>query len=337
MHNAVALAHGGGYLEIFINEFDPLPTIAKIDSLLREKGQHMSSKFLSNIELRTILSKSSPEERKALSMILSNNQEDNWSAEKIQYEICAMGGHSITNAFRGEGTSYLDILDDIISHLKIKDELPTYNNSVSGWFSLEDIDCKSSLVMSEEQCLIRGIKYAEIAEEKITLHILQKSYEQLAPSEKIEFDKKINEIAIQQGSDPTNKLIGAAGILALGNLGGFATYTFLTTAMSTLSFGALSFGAYTTATSALSVALGPVGWIGLGATALYAYGKPKYQKLIPAVTVVGAIRQRLEFEGQHTYLIKESKMSYFFGCVKNTVRMMIGFSLIGGVIYLINN
>ncbi len=62
--------------------------------------------------------------------------------------------------------------------------------------------------------------------------------------------------------------------------------------------GTLGFGAYTTATSALSVFLGPVGWIGLGAAAVYSYGKPKYKKLIPVVATIALIRQRLAYEAK---------------------------------------
>ena len=110
------------------------------------------------------------------------------------------------------------------------------------------------------------------------------------------FDKQINNIAQEFDSNATKNLVGATGLMVLGNLGGFATYTFLTTAMSTIAMGTLGFGAYTAATSLLSIMLGPVGWAGLGAAAILTMGKPDYQKLIPIVAIVGAIRQRVKYE-----------------------------------------
>ena len=121
------------------------------------------------------------------------------------------------------------------------------------------------------------------------------------PDERSEFDNQLNEVAKKFGADSTKKLAGGiAGLMALGNLGGFATYTLLTTTMSAISMGTLGFGAYTMATKALSVVLGPIGWAGLGVAAVYAYGKPKYQKLIPIVVTIFSIRQRLEFEKKLT-------------------------------------
>lgn len=118
----------------------------------------------------------------------------------------------------------------------------------------------------------------------------------MSEQDKLSFDAQINKIAKEFDSNITEKLTGTAGLMALGNLGGFATYTFLTTAMSTITMGTLGFGAYTAATTLLSIALGPVGWAGLGAATILALGKPDYQKLIPIVATIGAIRQRIKYE-----------------------------------------
>ena len=60
--------------------------------------------------------------------------------------------------------------------------------------------------------------------------------------------------------------------------------------------GTLGFGAYTAATTLLSFVLGPPGWAALGIATVFTVGKPDYQKLIPIVAIIGAIRQRLKYE-----------------------------------------
>ena len=108
--------------------------------------------------------------------------------------------------------------------------------------------------------------------------------------------KQVNLVASEITSNNTCNLAGATGLIVLGNMGGFATYTLLTTSMSAITMGSLGFGVYTAATSILSVILGPVGWVGLGTYAVYAYGAPDYQKLISVVATIGTIRQRIKYE-----------------------------------------
>ena len=81
--------------------------------------------------------------------------------------------------------------------------------------------------------------------------------------------------------------------MVVGNLGGFATYTLMSSVLSTISLGTLGFGAYTAVSSALSVILGPVGWVALGTAGVYALGKPELKKTIPLVAMIGMVRQRI--------------------------------------------
>ena len=106
----------------------------------------------------------------------------------------------------------------------------------------------------------------------------------------------MNQIARKYDNNINTYLTGGAGLIALGNLGGFATYTFLTTFLSTISMGSLGFGAYTVATSLLSVIMGPVGWASLGAIAILTLGSSNTKKLIPIVAIIGAMRQRVDYE-----------------------------------------
>jgi len=246
-------------------------------------------KFISNIELRELLENATYDEKLSITKILDKTKKEPFSAKELQKEICWEGGHGIVNIWRGEGTGYLDIVDEVADELKIK-YLPSYNLKVKYFEETEN------LRYTTEESRQKGIEYAEEAEEKIILKLLELVYEELPDDKKEEFDRQINIVATKFDSDITKNLAGTAGLLVLGNLGGFATYTFLTTALSTISMGTLGFGAYTAATSLLSIALGPVGWAGLGIAGVLALGKPEYEKLIPLVAIVGAIRQRIKYE-----------------------------------------
>lgn len=115
------------------------------------------------------------------------------------------------------------------------------------------------------------------------------------------FDNHLSQTIRQYDASSMGAITGTAGLMALANLGGFATYTFLTSMMSTLSFGTLGFGAYTAATSFLSVVIGPVGWAGLGLWAIFSLGKPDESKVVLIVATLGMIRQRILFESNQSF------------------------------------
>jgi uncharacterized protein YaaW (UPF0174 family) len=203
----------------------------------------MPHSFLSNGVLRELLSHATKNEKLLLTKLLDENQTISYSHEKIQEEICLCGGHGITNFFRGSGTGYIDILDDVAEKLNIENLTPYF--SLDSDLSLSHIDEISSLEIPRDEAIKRGIEYAKATEEKIILKILEKSYEDMSINERREFDSMVNDVAQKFGSDPTQKLAGTAGLIVLGKLGSFATYTFLTTTMSAISMGTLGFGVYT--------------------------------------------------------------------------------------------
>lgn len=110
------------------------------------------------------------------------------------------------------------------------------------------------------------------------------------------FNSNLSKTVNQYSSSSVGVITGTAGLITLANLGGFATYTFLTSFMSTVSFGTLGFGAYTAATSFLSVVIGPIGWAGLGLFTLFTLGKADMSKLVLVVATIGAIRQRIKYK-----------------------------------------
>ena len=95
--------------------------------------------YLSNGVLRELLSHASEDEKLTLTKLLDENQNISYSHERLQEEICLCGGHGVANIVRGQGTGYLDILDDIVEKLKIKG-LPRYYGAIDGELSLRDID-----------------------------------------------------------------------------------------------------------------------------------------------------------------------------------------------------
>lgn len=256
----------------------------------------MPNKFVSNGNLRNLLGGASSAERLEITNVLSVGAMHPYDAITLQEKICLTGGHGFSNWIRGQGTGYIDIVDDVVDALKIKGLLGRQAFYMEG-HTLQEIDNLVNIRLNKmdiETCRRLADEYLGLAEKAILLKILQTTYEKLDATERKQFDDKVGQIAKQFGSnDPSGKLAGGAGLLVIGNLGGFATYTLMSSVLSTLSLGSLGFGAYTAASSALSVVLGPVGWLALGAAGIYSFGKPELQKTIPLVAMIGMVRQRL--------------------------------------------
>lgn len=244
------------------------------------------TKFLSNVVLVDLIDKASTKEKSSLTKAVYGYESKLISSQAIQQEICSLGGDSFANYYRGEGNAYLDIVLDIAEKLELT-SLPSYSCDI------EYFDDKESLKYNKEEAIQKGITLVNLLEKKIILKIIENHYETLDIKEKDKFDKQLKTVVHKFDSNSDKYLAGAAGLMVLGNLGGFATYTFLTTAMSTLSFGALGFGAYTTATAILGSLLGPVGWSALGIGVIWNFSSPNTKKLLPIVLEIAAIRNRI--------------------------------------------
>ncbi|MBS9780106.1 MAG: hypothetical protein KGV51_05700 [Moraxellaceae bacterium] len=88
----------------------------------------MSTKFLSNLNLRSLLLDATREELLQLTQILDNTRTSPYGHITLQQEICLCGGHSVSNFFRREGTGYIDMVDDVVNKLGIKGLTPYYSN-----------------------------------------------------------------------------------------------------------------------------------------------------------------------------------------------------------------
>jgi len=200
----------------------------------------MSKKFISNGELRNLLNIATEEERLALTRLLKPKRDKAYDAKKLQKKICLEGGNDAINYIRGQGTGYLDIIDDVLDKLDIDgfpsyDEVATYDemtSSMNEYIPLIDID--SPLKYKKKKARALGIDYAEKAENQIILTLLEKAYENMNEDEKKSFDKQVNFVASTITSNSTRNLAGVTGLMVLGNMGGFATYTLLTSSMSAI-------------------------------------------------------------------------------------------------------
>ena len=201
----------------------------------------MPKMFLSNGELRNLLLQATEEEKLALTRLLKPKKNKAYGAKKLQKEICLEGGNDLINRARGQGTGYLDIVADVLTELDI-DGFPSYDDEVSTYDelslplnnemlndTLSFIGMSPPLKYKKKKGRALGLDYAEKAEEKIILVLLEKAYDNMSPNEKKSFDEQVNLVAKNFESNSTRNLTGATGLMLLGNMGGFATYTFLTT------------------------------------------------------------------------------------------------------------
>ncbi|MEQ1773079.1 MAG: hypothetical protein ABL891_04770 [Burkholderiales bacterium] len=195
------------------------------------------------------------------------------------------GGNSILNSLRGGGVSYLEILYDFVKKFQFENTL-SYND-------LLDLELPDRKAYPDEKA--SGIVFAlsEEWEGKIVAEVLKRTYEHLTPAQRKDFDSAIAKTLERQGVSTGKGLAGAAGIMAIANMGGFATYTLLSTVLSTASFGALGFGAYTFASSLLHLVIGPVGWIALASYGAAWLARPDQKKCLSLILLISVLRQRV--------------------------------------------
>lgn len=276
----------------------------------------MATREIANDALVDLLDKASEGERLNLTLILNSGASSASSSWALQRDIGLAGGHGVFNFFRGgKGVNYLEVAYDVANELGLlsteellgkfenkyfRRDLETYSEPQPAPEVdelLKEFLLKSEALSDEEiaKLICASVRYVENLELKVICHVLNSSYEKLSSSERQKFDAEVSRVATQfkLDKDPST-FAGAAGVMAIANLGGFATYTLMSSLMSAVSFGTLGFGAYTAASSMLSLAIGPIGWLALGSVAAYKLGKPELEKTIPFVATVGVIRQRIK-------------------------------------------
>jgi uncharacterized protein YaaW (UPF0174 family) len=124
-------------------------------------------------------------------------------------------------------------------------------------------------------------------EVKIVKKVSQDTWKKLSPEERAKFQAEIEKLAAQHGKSALGPGLGFAA-LATAQLSGFGVY-----ALAASLFGGLglSFGFFTGLSTLISVAIGPLGWIGMGLVAIRKLGAPNHKKLLPVVVLIAIERQ----------------------------------------------
>ena len=218
--------------------------------------------------------------------------------------VCRNGGHGVANFFRGQGVSYIEVLRDTANILKIKGTASISAVTNQG-VSLAEIDARVLLEWIDPGVQITWRTHLDNfildTEKAILSKVAVDIYSQMSQTQKSVVDKKVLEMAQTIPGKNLSGLGTASALVALGNLGGFATYTLMSSIISSLTFGTVGFGAYTFASSALSLALGPTGIAVLGGAALYKFAGPDDRRSLQAICTIGMIRQRLIGERALSY------------------------------------
>lgn len=261
------------------------------------------NKYLSDAILIEVLTRAADEERESLAAALPGANKRKLSPQALQQEIGAAAGHSVMNWLRnGKGVSYLELLSDAAKTLKV-DGAPTLSTLVHGPISIRSLDwlpsTRASTVDPAHRLKLVDAFVDEL-ERKLLSKLLLVAYEHATPEQRAAVDAEVAQFAKSSGGKGLSGLSTSAALLVLGNLGGFATYTLMSTVLSALSFGALGFGGYTLASSALSIALGPAGWITLAAVAVFKLGGPDARVTVQLAATCAMTSQRLRELSRHS-------------------------------------
>ncbi len=253
-------------------------------------------KYLSSAMLVEALTRAEPEEREALNKALHDSPSKALSPTELQGEICAVAGHSLGNFLRGgTGVTYAELLFDAAAHLKVEDVKSRYLPHHEGLCLAELDRLSADKAKHVAQDVRRKLvdTYVDELERKLLGKLMCVAYERATPEQRAVVDAKVAELTNSQEGKSLSGLSTSAALLVVGNLGGFATYTLMSTVLSAFSLGTLGFGAYTFASSLLSVVLGPAGWLSLAAYGLFKLGSADAGKTIRLAATCAMTSQRL--------------------------------------------
>lgn len=223
-------------------------------------------------------------------------QEPSPQVLELQRAICRAAGHSAFNFLRaGSGIPYCELLFDAAKSINVEGIRSPYSSAHEGQclVHLDRHSSKAAQDISASRRLSIVHDYVATLERALLAKLMVVVYEAASERQRAIIDAKVAEFVGSAGGKGLQGLSTSAVLLAVGNLGGFTTYTLMSTVLSAVSFGTLNFGAYVFASSMLSVVLGPVGWSSLAAYGVYRLGRPDSNKVIRLAATCAMISERL--------------------------------------------
>jgi uncharacterized protein YaaW (UPF0174 family) len=140
-------------------------------------------------------------------------------------------------------------------------------------------------------------------EQSIAIHCFKEMYQKLSPFQKEEYEdalKKQGELLRHLNPSLAPSMISAGAIIS-GRMSGFGVYLAASTVVGaiTSTIGiTLPFIFYTTMSSAISIFLGPVGWIAVGAMVIGTIFGPDFSKVTQGIILIASLRAEKELEWQ---------------------------------------
>lgn len=187
-------------------------------------------------------------------------------ANLIAEEIRLFGGNTIANFFRGgKGVDYAEILRDVADHLNV-----SYNDTT----------------------------HSTVIEMQILIKILEKSMDEMTPEQRDELIRELSGGTIK-GAGPG----GMAALIAMVNMGGFASYRIALIVANTVARQLTGKGLQLAANAGIARALGtfagPIGWAITVLWTAYDLAAPAYRVTVPAVVMIAYMRQKKLAETAH--------------------------------------
>ena len=180
--------------------------------------------------------------------------------DEVEHDISTAGDHTWRNMLRrGAGATYLQILDRVERHLGL-------------------------------ECHPRGA--IEAREARIAGCALQRTLAQLSDADRAALLSTLEKITVDCGKRFWMEG-GFLAALTASQASGFGVYLAASTVIGGITqvLGvALPFAFYTTMSTVIAVAIGPLGWTALGLAAAHKTGAPNLRKLMLAVLFVAAKR-----------------------------------------------